>query len=541
MKIDSGELKQSTPDKGIEQTQSQILIGLASSCELFHNPDHEVFATITTDSRRETLRIRSKGFRRWLLHRFYKKENKASSAQAMTDTLGVLEARAEFEGPEYPIYVRIAGLDRKIYLNLSNDKCEVVEIDPDGWRIITESPVKFINPRGALPLPRPVRGGSICELRSFLNLDSENDWILFVATLMAAFKPSGPYPVTSFQGEQGSAKSTAMRVKRALIDPATAPLRTTPRDSRDLMIHAKNSWVLSFDNVSRIKEWLADDFCRLATGGGFATRELYTDNEENIIDAQRPVDLNGIEEIVTRDDLLDRTVIIKCPTIFETGRKDEQTFWREFKEAQPRILGSILYAVSAALKKFPSVKMERKPRMADFAKWVTAAEPGLGWEPGAFMQAYTANRAAAVEMGLESSPVAQAVQELIKVTPEWRSTATDLLDELEKYVSEKITKSKSWPKSPSALSGQLRRLAPNLRAVGIEIDFDERESHSGKRFLRIRKAEKNAVTAVSAVTQGKELFIGKGLAGDESDGGDDDLPLVSAPDPSPDESWEVTL
>ena len=60
------------------------------------------------------------------------------------------------------------------------------------------------------------------------------------------------------------------------------------------MIAATNGWCLAFDNVSVIQAWLSDALCRLATGGGFATRGLYTDDEETIIDAQRPVVLNGV-------------------------------------------------------------------------------------------------------------------------------------------------------------------------------------------------------------------------------------------------------
>ncbi len=476
-------------------TQSQILIELAGCCELFHNPESETFASVTIDGHEETWPIRSRGFKLWLLNRFYQQEAKAPGAQAQADAMGVLEANAQFDGPEHPVHVRIAGHEGNIYLNLGDDQCRVVEVTPDGWEIITKSPVKFIHPKGCRPLPVPETCGSIDDLRRFVNIEDEDGWKLFIATLIAAFKPTGPYPVTVLQGEQGSYKSTAMRLKRALIDPNVAPLRTSPRESRDLMIYAKNSWLLSFDNLSKIPDWLADSFCRLATGSGFSTRELYSNNEENIISATRIIDLNGIEEIITRDDLLDRCVFIRLPSISESKRKDEESFWAEFHEAQPRILSGLLDAVAVALKNHPHVKLEYNPRMADFARWVVAAEPELGWEPGSFLKAYASNRASAVQMGLEASAVAQAIETMTETVPEWQGTATELLDQLDKVASEKVLRMKEWPKSPSVLANKLRRLGPAMRAIGTEIYFD-REGHKRKRIIEIRKIKGNAVLTI---------------------------------------------
>jgi hypothetical protein len=44
-------------------------------------------------------------------------------------------------------------------------------------------------------------------LRAFLNLSGENDVVLVVAWLPAAFRSGGPYPLLAISGEQGSAKT----------------------------------------------------------------------------------------------------------------------------------------------------------------------------------------------------------------------------------------------------------------------------------------------------------------------------------------------
>lgn len=166
-------------------------------------------------------------------------------------------------------------------------------------------------------LPVPVTGGSITNLRSFLNIKSDADFVLVVAWILAALRNRGPYPVIALSGEQGSAKSTFSGLVRSVLDPNTAPLRALPREDRDLFIAANNRHVLAFDNVSGLPHWISVTFCRLATGGGFAVRQLYTDQDEILFEAARPVILNGIEDFVTRPDLADRSLFLTLSPIPE--------------------------------------------------------------------------------------------------------------------------------------------------------------------------------------------------------------------------------
>ena len=185
--------------------------------------------------------------------------------------------------------------------------------------------------------------------------------------------PAGPYPILILTGEQGSAKTTTARVVRQLIDPFSPSVRSQPRDERDLMIAANNSWVISLDNLSGASQWLSDALCRISTGGGFATRELHTDSEEILFNSTRPIILNGIDDLGTSADLADRSLFITLPQIPEERRKTEREFWQSFEATRPRILGALLDAVSAALKNEEHVRIDRLPRMADFARWVYAS------------------------------------------------------------------------------------------------------------------------------------------------------------------------
>lgn len=385
----------------------------------FHAPDGTGFADVRVKEHRETLRIRSQGFRLWMAKLFHETRCTAPNSDAMNNALNVLEAKARYDGTERQVSVRVAGADGKIYIDLGTSDWAAVEIDANGWRIVPSPPVRFRRAKGCLPLPRPAHSGRVTALRPFLNLQGDEDFALVVAWLLAALRNHGPYPVLVLTGEQGSAKSTQARVLKRLVDPNTAPLRKLADSDRDLFIAANNSHVIAYENVSTLPVWLSDALCMLATGGGYATRELYTDAEETLFDFQRPIILNGIEEFVTRGDLADRSTTLMLPKIGEEARRDEETFWPEFESAAPAILGALFDAVAHGLKALPDVKLDRKPRMADFAKWAVACEGALPWQKGTFMAAYDANRLDVVDAVLEADPVALAVRALLLKRPEW--------------------------------------------------------------------------------------------------------------------------
>jgi hypothetical protein len=478
----------SAVDKKKHETQAQVLTKISAESVLFHAPNGTGYADIIIGDHRETWAIRGQGFRRRLLHEFYKRVGKAPSHNAMQAALGLIEAMAQFDGPEHEVQVRVAGHNGKIYLDLGDDFWRAVEIDAYGWRVVSTPPVKFRRAAGMQPLPRPVRGGTVDSLRRFLNVKTDYDFVLAVAWLLAALRDCGPYPVLALSGEQGSAKSSFSKILRSLVDPNTAPLRALPREDRELFIAANNGHTLAFDNVSGLPNWISDTLCRLATGGGFAVRQLYTDQDEVIFDSCRPIILNGIEDCINRPDLADRAVFLSLEAIPESERKSEQHLFAEFNRERPRILGALLDAVSHGLKRLPSVHLDRLPRMADFAKWATACETAI-WESGTFAKAYGGNREGTVDSVLEADAVATALRSFMATRTEWTGTASALLGALSDSVSEVERRSKSWPTAANRLSGRLRRLATFLRQIGIKIDIDRQPSRTRTRVLHITREE----------------------------------------------------
>jgi len=476
-------INEESGEAGRGPTQADVLIDLAQTAELFHTPNGTGFADIAINGHRETWAIRAKGFRRWLARSFFEATQGAPSSEALQSALNVIEAKAHFDAPERMVHVRVGGVDGRLYLDLCDETWRAVEIDTTGWRVIDHPPVRFRRAAGMQSLPIPASGGSVDTLRTFLNVKTDADFVLVVAWALAALRNRGPYPVIVLSGEQGSAKSTFSAILRALLDPNTAPLRALPREDRDLFIAASNGHVLAFDNVSGLPAWISDTLCRLATGGGFAVRQLYTDQDEVLFDAARPVILNGIEDIVTRPDLADRTVFLMLQPIPEERRRPEAELWTAFEVERPRILGVLLDAVVEGLRRLPATRLPKLPRMADFALWSTACERAL-WPAGTFWSAYCGNRDEAVDGAIDADPIGAAVRALMATRTEWTGTASDLLGALEEMAGERIAKAKTWPDGPRALAGRLRRSATFLRKIGIEIGF-ERAGRTRTRVIRI--------------------------------------------------------
>ena len=451
-------------------TQAGQLIAIAEDgCTLFHNARkrEKAYAEIENDGHRETWPVRSRGFQRWLQLRHLEEHGGAANHEALRSARDTIEAKACFKGPACEILKRVGAANGALYLDLCNPAWQAIEADSKGWRMVDRPPVRFTRSRTARELPAPESGGGIGDLRPFLNLDDE-DFTLAVAWLLAALRNEGPYPVLVLTGEQGSAKSTCARMLRALVDPSQAPLRSVPRIERDLFIAAKREHVIALDNLSGVPAWLSDALCRLSTGGAYASRELYYNDEEVVLGAICPLILNGIDEVIARGDLADRAIFLTLNAIPDANRRPEAELWARFEKARPRILGALLDALVVGLRRLPDVKLDRLPRMADFAKWVVACE-GAVFEAGAFMRAYTGNRADAIQFVIDASPVASAIRELMQDREWWEGTASELHGELARIVGESVTKGKEWPANGRSLGRRLCRVGSVLRPVGIEI------------------------------------------------------------------------
>lgn len=471
-----------------QPSQAEVLLGLISDVGFFHAANGTAYAYIFVKDHFEIWLIRSRGFRDWLTERFYRKAGKAPGREPMQSALDTLEARARIDGPEEPVFQRVGEMNGRLYLDLGNAAWQAVEITAEGWRVVDTPLVRFRRPSGMKALPIPQRGGSIEALRPFLNVGSDADFVLVVCWILAALRPTGPYPLLAIAGEQGSAKSTFSTVVQALVDPKEVPLRALSRDEHELFIAANNAHVLAFDNLSNLSAWISDSLCKLATGGGFTTRQLFSDMDEVQFKACRPMILNGIGEVVERPDLADRSLFMTLQPIPDEKRRPEKEFWYAFEAELPGILGALLDGLVTGLVRQASIQLPRLPRMADFALWSAACETAY-WPQGTFLRAYESNRGEAIDGVIDADPVAAAVRALMTKRTEWTGTATALLDALGQQAGDSLVRDKNWLANPRILSGRLRRAATFLRKVGIEVELDRREGRGRTRVIWIRSGQ----------------------------------------------------
>jgi curved DNA-binding protein CbpA len=505
---------------------ADLLVGIArKESVLFHDADGEPYAHAKVGAHRETYHVRSRPFALWLRQRYFVKYKGSVNANSMAEALATITMFAVCEGPELPVHIRIAEHTGAIYLDLGDKDWRAVKVTAAGWEVVTDPPVRFVRSGSMRPLPLPVRGGSIEALRKFINVrprdekTGADEFVLLVAYVLAALRPNSNYPVLGLAGEQGSGKTSLVRFLGLLIDPRSPQLRTMPGNERDLIVAARHAHLLGFDNISGLSDEMSDALCRLSTGGGHGERELYTNREESTFDGRRPTCLNGIEDVATRPDLVDRALMLLLVAIGPDSRREERELDREFAEEAPSLFGALLDGLVSGLQNLSSVKITGKPRMADFALWAEACTLAF-WPAGTFMQAYQQNIAAANEVVLESSPVGDAVRRFMATRTRWEGTASELLELLTRIIPEVLARERSWPKNARALGGKLRRAAPPLRKIGVHVDFikEAREGHDRERLIVITARSKgvdNFASAPSAETEKSEKHTnGKGLDAD---------------------------
>jgi hypothetical protein len=320
---EAGEADTAEKEEEKKRTVDRLVSLARDKTELFHTAKRDTYADIHIKGVRQTHPIFGPRFEEWIGYEYHIQEKIAAPKDAIKNALAVLAGYAQYEGEEREVFVRVAGHDGKIYIDLCDPTWNAIEIDAHGWRIIAEPPVRFRRSDGALPLPVPVKGGSIQELRPFLNVSSDAGFVITVGFLLGTFSPSGPYFILVLYGPGGAAKTSTTRILRALIDPRKPLEEALPRDRETLLINASVTYLLCFGNISTISQDQSNDLCTVATGGGFSRRTLYENEDLTLFEACRSIILNGIETFVVRGDLASRTVSLTLDEISDTQRKTE--------------------------------------------------------------------------------------------------------------------------------------------------------------------------------------------------------------------------
>lgn len=460
---------------------------IAAGIRLFHEHDQTAWAGVpvfgpgdpVTDDRGEVVpayfdnrKVRSPGFKSWLTLTYYRAEGKAATGEALSNAANTLETLARCEGPERVVHLRTAPLpDGGFAFDLCDDQRRAVVVTAAGWAVTSAPPVVFGRGPHMKPLPVPVGGGTLAPLWSFVNVKTDDDRLLLLTWLTAAMRPDGPYPILHLKGEPGTAKTTAGELIREMMDPHTSNLRSEPEDVRDLAIASRGGWLFAYDNLSHVPEWLSDALCRVATGGGFATRALYTDDEEAVFAFRRPVLMTSVTDVIGKPDLLDRSLAVELVRIGDGNRRTLKALTDAFAAARPALLGAVLDVAVRATAILEAVRAENRPtpRMADFAVWGEAVSRAVGNDAGKFIAVLNTVRAQADQMALESSPLALAVYQFAKDRVTWTGTCTNLLAEVNAQVDAETRRLRCWPSNANSLGGKLKIIAQPLARIGVDV------------------------------------------------------------------------
>ena len=425
-----------------------------AALDFFHNGEGIPFADMWVEGHRETYNVLSETFRQRLLLRSLARHGTAPAASVLKAEIEQARAMAvHTASSEREVFIRVACVDGHIYIDLADADWNVVEIDPTGWRVIKDPPVRFIRSVGMMSLPTPSTGGSIESLKALINVSDEDEFVLLLAWMLNALRNQTQHPILVLTGAEGTAKSTLINILRSLIDPGYVPFKGLPRSESELSRLFGERYLQGFDNVSEISRSLSDSLCRRSTGG----------------DA-RPVIVNGIGDVVKRADLADRCIFISCEVIPEEARRSEVELWSDFEKARPQLFGLLLDALSHGLKHLPETQPKHLPRMADFALWATACEGAL-WPEGTFATAYRGSITDTVEKMIATDLVASAIRQLVARRSDWTGTASDLDGYLRALTGIVGTTPPGWPSDPARLARRLRELAPSLSKVGIVVAF----------------------------------------------------------------------
>jgi hypothetical protein len=449
-----------------DESVADKLIALArSECEFKHDAQREPYAAFESSGARQVYGVMSSGFSDYLSHAYYSRHDRAPTETSLKVALATLRGQAQFEGEVCEVHTRIAKTGAGYWLDLCNDAWQCVQITPTGWAVVAgDGAPLFTRSASMRPLPVPVRGGTLDALWPLVNIP-ETDRLMVVAWMLECLRADTPHVVLELVGEQGSAKSSTQRMMRRLIDPNQADLRAAPKTVEDVWIAARNSHMVSMENLSHLHPQYQDALCVLATGGGYSARTLYTNAEETILELRKPIVLNGISVIVTAQDLLDRCLHIDLPTI--QSRELAGDMEVRFEAAQPKLLGALLDLFVKVLAMLPSVSIapEQRPRMADFAALGEAVFRVQGKPADAFLSRYKDMRKDGVLRTIDSSPVGAALTAyMVDVPNGFNGTLSELLDRLDRYRPH----GEAWPRSAKGLGDSLRRLAPALRLIGYE-------------------------------------------------------------------------
>lgn len=490
-----------------------VEIGRSTAVDYFQTIDRTVYADVRINGILKTWPIEGKNFKNWLRREYFDLHGVSVASDALKQAIATLDAINDTQCIEREINVRAAKCDGVVYIDMCDRDSRVIKISPDGWEIAQDYPVRFKAGSG-VALPEPVRGGDLDLLRDLCNFDFDN-WVKILMFLIQWVYPTKGYPIMFLVAPPQSGKTTIAETLKKLVDPSTINVRGTISDPRDFGIQASQRRVILIDNLSHITEDQSNMLCGVATGSGFSTRTLHSNDEETIFRLNNPLIFTGIAAMASKGDLLSRGVTVALSEPEELITPED--FEARFEELQPRIAGALYDLLSKVLAILPSVQgtYKGRERFGKFIELGLAIEQAIGWPEGTVLRVISEGRETAHETAIEASPVGEVLSEFMLARECWTGTMTELYQTLSAMAPEKLIRGKYWPIDATRLSKKINELKPDFRALGIEITPDKRNGVRTVTIERVvtvtesKQAEQPSVkTGDSVVLQDSTIYDG---------------------------------
>jgi hypothetical protein len=333
----------------------------------------------------------------------------------------------------------------------------------------------------------PETGGSLNDLWGVVNIQRPHHQRLLVAWLVAALVPDIPRLLLVLYGEQGSGKTTTARNLGSLIDPNAAPI-VGARDQPEFVQVMAHHYLPILDNLSDLREWLSNLLSRSVTGEGFTKRSLFTDDDDIIYSFRRVMILTGINLVVTKPDLLDRSLIISTERVVDRQRREDRVLVERFMAAKPKLFGALLDLMVKAMAAYSRVIVTNPPRMADFARWGAAVSVAQGGSVSDFEQDYAQNVEEQNQQAIGASVTATLLLAFMENKSDWTGTIMKLLGYFDDMAESHGINKRELPGSPQALGRKLHEVAPNLAGLGYDLIFSR--SHHPRTITITRRGDR---------------------------------------------------
>lgn len=326
------------------------------------------------------------GMRATVAAAIFREVGRTPSPTTLATAFGVLNGIAA-EADPIEVHLRAAydSGARSLHIDLGDAEKTILRVDDSGWSRADGLTPAFRRTSATQPLPHPVAdtlGTAREEFAELLGLAVESQTFRLVwGWLVAAWFPDMARPILWCRGEQGAGKTTRARALLSLVDPADQLGGAPGKNERDDATAAAGRFVPSFDNVRTISDAVSDYLCRLVTGVSIDRRALYSDDGLVTSTLRR----TGLATSINLPyglgpDAIERLIVVEFDRIAESDRAEERALDATLEALRPRLLGRLLDDVAATIGKLDAVRVERLPRMADYALTLHALDLARGGE-----------------------------------------------------------------------------------------------------------------------------------------------------------------